>query len=487
MILCLEFKLKKIVTNDGHYEHVQDMFINNMIYRPAELEHMNLYDMMMHYELKKLGQKKIKEGKTNVESKVTFNVMQEHPSYKYMVVTKRKTIIIPCINSINLLPNVADLHLNCVSLASSTLESRETYAMIALLLFSPYRIQDDLKVDDSYWKKYNQLVSHKIISDKSLKILQNIQDASHNVSKLKSAKDDLLNTTIYTSHEDDNKREYNSNEDTTINIKDIAELFQQFDDMGIRYIDPKKRSLSILCNRHNIISQDIPLELTCINDITNIPNHIKKEISLEDSDINEYCSDDSTINTKNKLSNGMIIDILIDDILSKLPLNSSIDHNESLDPTKYTISLSFQNIIIKYKLDFKQSVAFEIMASSFILKSLKVEKVTDEKIHMLSSKNNMQTYNTKNSLANVKKALKKKGGKEKLIMFLSGMGGTGKSEVIKSFVYFATSISHYFGWNYDCDTIKITAMTGAAACQLPNGKNITQYCISYKYKTYCTK
>ena len=40
-------------------------------------------------------------------------------------------------------------------------------------------------------------------------------------------------------------------------------------------------------------------------------------------------------------------------------------------------------------------------------------------------------------------------------MFLSGMEGTGKSDVIKAFVYFAKNISVAFGWNYDEDVIKM--------------------------------
>ena len=57
-------------------------------------------------------------------------------------------------------------------------------------------------------------------------------------------------------------------------------------------------------------------------------------------------------------------------------------------------------------------------------------------------------------------------------MFLSGMGGTGKSEVIKAFVHFAKGISFAFGWNYDTDVVKITASTDAAACEIPNGKTL---------------
>ena len=53
-------------------------------------------------------------------------------------------------------------------------------------------------------------------------------------------------------------------------------------------------------------------------------------------------------------------------------------------------------------------------------------------------------------------------------MFLSGMGGTGKSKVIKAFIEFVKGISNFFDWNYDSDVTKVSAYTGAAACQIPN-------------------
>ena len=75
----------------------------------------------------------------------------------------------------------------------------------------------------------------------------------------------------------------------------------------------------------------------------------------------------------------------------------------------------------------------------------------------------------------------KKGGVENLVMFLSGMGGTGKSEVIKTFVFFVKNICRFFGWNHDSDTVKITALTGTTACQIPNGKTLhSQACLNMK-------
>ena len=65
----LEFKLRKVKIDEGVYEHVQDMFINNIIYRPVELEHLACYDMISRYELKGMTQEKIKSDKTLVENK----------------------------------------------------------------------------------------------------------------------------------------------------------------------------------------------------------------------------------------------------------------------------------------------------------------------------------------------------------------------------------------------------------------------------------
>ena len=57
-------------------------------------------------------------------------------------------------------------------------------------------------------------------------------------------------------------------------------------------------------------------------------------------------------------------------------------------------------------------------------------------------------------------------------MFLSGMGGTGKSEVIKAFIDFVKEISNIFSWSFDNDVIKIAALTGTASCEIPNGPTL---------------
>ena len=133
----------------------------------------------------------------------------------------------------------------------------------------------------------------------------------------------------------------------------------------------------------------------------------------------------------------MIIDILTDTILNTLPNNNISTEGEITDIHAGSKELSYTSIIAKYKLDFKQSVAFEIMASSFILSSLLIEKISEEAIQTFFENNTEDSMKYTNCLSQLKKDMKAKGGEDKLVMFLSGMGGTGKSEVIKAFVYFA--------------------------------------------------
>ena len=90
------------------------MYINNITYRPTELEHISCYDMVSNYELKRMSKKKLNSKNHTVEGNTLFNLVVEHASHKCMVLAKRKNIFIPCINSLNFLPNVADLIIDSI-------------------------------------------------------------------------------------------------------------------------------------------------------------------------------------------------------------------------------------------------------------------------------------------------------------------------------------------------------------------------------------
>ena len=85
-----------------------------------------------------------------VESKKPFNLVQEYPSHKYMGMVKRKHIIIPCISSVNLLPNIKDINLLEDTPDKIIIDLRKQYAIIVLLLFHPYHTIYDLVIKDFY-------------------------------------------------------------------------------------------------------------------------------------------------------------------------------------------------------------------------------------------------------------------------------------------------------------------------------------------------
>ena len=330
-----------------------------------------------------MTKKIIESGDFNVEGKNMFNLMEEHPSRKYMVMSKRKHTCIPCISSINLLPNVAELEMEKETCNEHTLNLRENYAQIILLLFYPFRMQSDLELDGSYWKRYKDVLAKEQISKKCLDVIQNIQDVCHNCSKLRTARDDLEQATVYLSHEDDEKRKTNIEDSNCTSIDEVAESFQNVENFGIREVDSSKRKLSVIGNRYDIVDQQLPSSDIQNKDITEIPDDIiipglakeKRKVDTKSDNRNE-----ENISTARDITNincAMVIDILSDTVLNNLPANSIHDSFQQNNSDQCNSFLSFESVISHFTLDFKQSVAFEVMSSSFILQSLITNNVSN--------------------------------------------------------------------------------------------------------------
>ena len=129
-------------------------------------------------------------------------------------------------------------------------------------------------INDSYWNRYTVALDNNMISVNGLEVCQNIQDVCHNLTKLKGAQDDLRKSTTYVAHELDKNHHNHANDEPTISFDEIADIFAQQDDYGVRQVHPTKRSLSTIASRCNIIDQDIPLCDKIIHNITDIPEGI---------------------------------------------------------------------------------------------------------------------------------------------------------------------------------------------------------------------
>ena len=84
----------------------------------------------------------------------------------------------------------------------------------------------------------------------------------------------------------------------------------------------------------------------------------------------------------------MIIEILSDLILQGLPMTSvTSEYALQTEQGHNAEKLSFKHIISKFRLDFKQAVAFEILSCSFILKSLIVHDISEDMLPKLFKEN----------------------------------------------------------------------------------------------------
>jgi len=88
------------------------MFINNIIYRPFELNNLSCYESISEYELKPSSKKNIEDKDYNIESKTTFNFCKEHPCYNYSVMRQRNKFVVPSISSTKDIPNIIELNLD---------------------------------------------------------------------------------------------------------------------------------------------------------------------------------------------------------------------------------------------------------------------------------------------------------------------------------------------------------------------------------------
>ena len=109
-------------------------------------------------------------------------------------------------------------------------------------------------------------------------------------------------------------------------------------------------------------------------------------------------------NNRSKMDCVMIIDILNDSILNALQNDLTSTGNESsMELHAQLRNLTFQAISKKYILDFKQAAAFEIMACSFILSSLDIEKISEEDIHHFFEENEEDSLKYTKCLKGLKK------------------------------------------------------------------------------------
>ena len=152
--------------------------------------------------------------------------------------------------------------------------------------------------------------------------------------------------------------------------------------------------------------------------------------------------------------------------------NASQMEPDLIDEQKGEI-VSMREYANLYKLDSKQTIAFEVICCTFMIDC--IERITSNYgagVHLSGKTGCKKTrelltkalnFKSKEKIEKLVKELKKRGGKSHLIMFLSGKGGSGKSYVILVVEKYCHRFCRYASIVYDDKSIYLIAMTGSAA------------------------
>ena len=216
-----------------------DSSADDYIHRPPELESMCIYEEKMRFKKVCKTFKEMNAATTNgngngvddeeedhsddvrQREKRKFTFSDSHPGKSFSHLVKLKLPVIPKISlPKGKLCKVEDLKLNSSNPSVETVSCREDYAKMALMIFYPFRHIDDLKLDGSYWKRFDkERVAHyhenkdTLFWPKGFEILQNIQDRNtlEKEVKMKRARDATTKVTTCEQPDDSDKKSSKSN------------------------------------------------------------------------------------------------------------------------------------------------------------------------------------------------------------------------------------------------------------------------------------
>ena len=498
----VSFYLRTNKGTDGTPERWPDSFANDYLFRPGELEHMCLYEMVMIYKkcFKTFKQMEKDEDNDNEddgrESDTKLLFLEEHPGRRYSHMTKRKRFVIPKIFA----PHGAFCDIKHLKLKenhtldNNVIEARETYAKYALMLFLPFRDKLDLEgKDETHWTLFQEAkMEGGNLWKRGLDILQNMQTRI-DAGNTKRGDDPLSQKTkcSETEPESKSKRQHDDKEDDENDITTMyMQMFQQHEEQElVARTNEQLRSHSVLTCRAKI-GHDKFMK-TKVENGSLFSHHEcnddqSERASLHERDTSDNDTRDSPPQSPLHLNQCRFADLLVfvkgslvgstidnngdgnedgDEVVQHVQrneINSPMDTPASPRRRLHGIpSMTAFAAEQNETLDDKQHAAYEIICSSFLLNLINEMSHLDAvNISQLNSVLGSHSLNERKLLI---KALKSKGAEEQLLMFLTGPGGCGKSTVMSIAERFCHAFCQAASIIFDETTFLYTATTGTAA------------------------
>ena len=518
-----------------------DYSINDYIYRPTHIEEISFYEFGMIYEKVPFTFNRLKnlndEGLPVLKDDEMY-FTEEHPGRRYCCLKRNKREVVPKLSTPNgYISDIAKMELNSDNPGDDALKRRNNYAMVALVLFHPFRDSSVFSVsetDGTLWNKFQRILhqsqSVHLNTDNffpyGIRILQNMQDVIQS-GKCRVPADLLDSETVLRTENGHNENSSELDEDSVCSeYSDGVSLDEFFLGECNDYshyseeADCNKRDLNIFkqqCKRllpNSIINTRVDVKSSILSRSQNGDS----EIAL-DNDANVLVSARHSYReneSKYKTLLGFVVGSLLNNEYGIQEISDSNDEYHSSDTSDTLIHddylgdidwemFGFSNVFndndvptmksiaervkmdSNITLDRIQYVAYEIICSSFMLNMIHEgwNYKTNSSMDFGVTNDEQEDPSLQKTRKLVIERLKTIGAKKQLLMFVTGPAGAGKSTSITVAQKFCYEFCRCLGVKWNENTFLFTATTGCAAA-LFGGKTIhtaAHLCKSEKNKS----
>ena len=476
------------------------------IHRPVEVSNLCLYEYTMWYkkEYKTFEQLNSKKSTTKA-----FKFANGHQGRKFCHLTKRAHPVIPIINMVTDLCDVKSLDvLDNEPIDSGKQQRRERYAKTAMMLFFPFSRAEDLTEDDSYWQKFVAVggteeydgeiddtvglnPSSPQFWNRGRMILENIETRRCAEKEMQRPKRKITYLTDTPKSTGKRKRE-DVDKDDGYDI-DIGDFFNNMNDEGLQQYMSEPQALA----DSDLRSHSKIMKRADVRESSAIKTHFDRNTSvLATSKSTEKSSKSSkdahnpqqqpttSCNSNAPLRYNDILTFIQGSLLVGSNNNDegavagdeaggeADDEAESGSPRQRqscpnkipTLHEIAKGKSSKYNLDDKQYIAYQIVCCTFLLQLVTEGDQRGTKLgDMLGATLGHLEENVQRTKDNLVRELKAKGGKEQLIMFITGPAGCGKSTTMEAAQLYCHRFCSAIAAAFNDNTFYFTATTGSAA------------------------
>ena len=443
------------------------------IYRPEQddFDRVCVWEYFMHYEMRLISSLSMNQ-KENLESdfeeNLFFRFTQNYPGYEFACVEKLRHVKVPMLYYKDHIPDLANCDISSnddmVDVDAATKNVRNDYATKMLLLFYPFRERNEFPLFEERWNFFLEAHENGSLYWDATRIMQNIQDVenSKKIISKQEPSEALGNQETDSDIEPDEISEIQGCDDdyqgTTLkplmNQVQDDDLDMIFEEYGVHGINGGSLNFEVAKNASNNLARKMKKEHVIHDPVTsNESACIQKASNIIGQDSCHTDNDSLPLPQSSTSGSVDIIKVILNldrNVENHEPKWEELEQKEVLNFEEFPLAM--KSCISHYKLDLKQAAAFNVICSTFMLAHLEdpsLEKLCD-----------------KAEIERAKEMLLAKGGLGKLVMNLTGSGGSGKSFVLNATKSFCRQFCKVIGKPFNDSVFIVTATTNTAAADL---------------------